>query len=150
MGSDNKPLPHKKLRNLNDPRGTLEEDARDKHFVINSYFVIFMVFFFVRTYTVSYDFLLIIPFAFVSMGFLSKTIMFVLMFFIFLYGTIAQFVTWNLWQKRSLNNPNFYWADTVVSSVALSLYTYNMVGRLTEKLQKLVLTLKYRPRVKTD
>lgn len=143
-------MPHKKLWDEKDKWLPLDEISWDNHFFVNTYFVIFMVFFFVWTYTVSYDFMLIIPFYFVSMGFLSKTVMFIILFFIFLYGIISQFVTWNLWQKRSLNNPNFYWADTVASSLALSLYTYNMVSRLTEKLQEIVMTLKFHPKMKKE
>lgn len=86
-GSDQKPLPHKKARSID--KTPLSEYDWDSHFFCNSYFIIFIVFYFCWTYTVSYDALFILPFCYVCMGYLSKTVLFIVLFFAFLYGVCS-------------------------------------------------------------
>lgn len=92
---DGRPEEFKKLRTKHKSPMTIEE--RDSHFFVNAYLIAFMVFYFTRSYAVGYDSMLFTPFCVVALAFMSKTMMSIILFFIFLYGTVSQFVTWNLW-----------------------------------------------------
>ena len=124
-------MKHKRVRR--EKRVALEDGDRESHFFTNSYFVIFLVFYFTRTYTISYDYLLLLPFFYICMGFFSRTALFFVLFFGFFYGICSQFITWNPWHKRGINNPNYFFGDTVTICVVLSIWSYNLVCRLSEK-----------------
>ena len=142
-------LPQKKTEPIPDfkplrreVRPPLSLESIEDHFMVNAYIVLFFVFFLSKPYGAAYDFLLLVPFLSVKQGYVSKTVMAVLLFFLIFYAFLSQIVSWNLWQKRQLANPNFYFAENIVSSVGISIYAYNLAQRLLQKNIRMIETLK--------